>query len=144
MVCHSPTRSCVPASRGSAADNACLSAAVMNPPPGPANEIKMEMVEQQGQSRFVLLQNLGNEFAVHGLIVQQDLYCLGPRPVDFSFTYGFVTVTQVQAHESHKLPHIVLGSRLSQIWNRPAVSLLVWNLYPATDSEESQGNRDRS
>jgi hypothetical protein len=28
----------------------------------------MQVVEQQGQSRFVLLQNPGDEFAIHGLI----------------------------------------------------------------------------
>src|SRR5271154_4777831 len=126
MVCHKPARSCVPDSRGSVADNACcLSAAVMNPPPGPADEIKMQVVEQQGQRRVVLLQHLSDEFAIHGLIAQQDLYRFGPRPVDFFFTHGFVTITQVQAHEAHQFLYVVLSIRLSQIWNRHAVLLLV-------------------
>jgi hypothetical protein len=64
----------------------------MNPPSGPADEIKMQMVEEQGQSTFVLLQNLSNEFAIHGLIPQQDFYRFGPRPVDFFFTHRFVTI----------------------------------------------------
>jgi hypothetical protein len=63
-------------SRGSAVDEALLSAAVMNPSPGPADEIEMQMKEKEGQSRFVPIQNPGDEFAVHLFIAKQALYGL--------------------------------------------------------------------
>jgi hypothetical protein len=97
----------------------------MNPPSGPANEIKMQVIEQQSQSRFVLLENSSNEFAVHGPVVQQYLYRFGPGAVDFFFTHGFIAIAQVQADKSQELPHFVFGSGLSQIWNGHAVHLLV-------------------
>src|SRR3984885_2583659 len=117
MVCQRPGRSCVPTSRGSAADKVLLSAAVMNPPPGPADEIKMQMKEKQGQSRFVRIENPGDEFAVHLFVAKQDFYGFGPRPVDLVFADGFVAVAEGQTNESNELSEIVLGGGLSQIRN---------------------------
>src|SRR5580704_7693818 len=117
MVCQRSGRSCVPRSRGSAADKAPSSAAVMNPPPGPADEIKMQMKEKQGQSRFVRLQNPVNEFAVHRFVAKQDFYGSSPRPVNLVLADGFVAVAEVQTNESNELSVIVLGSGLSQIRN---------------------------
>src|SRR5580700_588168 len=117
MVCQRSGRSCVPRSRGSAADKAPSSAAVMNPPPGPADEIKMQMKEKQGQSRFVRLQNPVNEFAVHRFVAKQDFYGFSPRPVNLVLADGFVAVAEVQTNESNELSEIVLGSGLSQIRN---------------------------
>src|SRR5271156_3115240 len=101
MVCQRPGRSCVPASRGSAADKVFLSAAVMNPPPGPADEIKMQMKEKEGQSRFVRLENPRDEFTVHRFIAKQDFDGLSPRPVDLVLADSFVSVAEVQTNESN-------------------------------------------
>jgi hypothetical protein len=89
----------------------------MNPPPGPADEIKMQMKEKQGQSRFVRLQNPVDEFAVHRFVAKQDFYGFSPRPVYLFLADGFVAVAEVQTNESHQLSEIVLGSGLSQIRN---------------------------
>jgi hypothetical protein len=89
----------------------------MNPPPGPADEIKMQMKEKQGQSRFVRLQNPGDEFAVHLFVAKQDSYGFGPRPVDLFLADSFVAVAEVQTNESDELSEIVLGSGISQIRN---------------------------
>src|ERR1700720_2848621 len=113
MVCQRPGRSCVPTSRGSAADKVFLSATVMNPPPGPADEIKMQMKEKEGQSRFVRLQNPGDEFAVYLFVAKQDFYGFGPRPAELFLADGFVTVAQVETNESNELFEIVPGSGLS-------------------------------
>src|SRR5260370_37155098 len=113
-----PGRSCGPASRGSAADKVLLSAAVMNPPPGLADQIKVQMVKEESQGRLVLLQDLGNEFAIHRLVAKQDFDGFGPRPIDFFLAHSFVAIAEVQANESNKLSQIALGSGLSQIRNR--------------------------
>src|ERR1700723_956801 len=110
MVCQRPGRSCVPTSRGSAA--------VMDPPPGPADDIKMQLKEKEGQSRFVRLENPDDEFTVHRFVAKQDFDGLSPRPVDLFLAGGFVAVAEVQTNESNELSEIVLGSSLSQIWNR--------------------------
>jgi hypothetical protein len=89
----------------------------MNPPPGPADEIKMQMKEKEGQSRFVRFENPGDEFPVYRFIAKQDLYGFGPRPVDLFLADGFVTVAKVQTNESNELSEIALGSGLSQIRN---------------------------
>jgi hypothetical protein len=89
----------------------------MNPPPGPADEIKMQMKEKEGQSRFVRLQNPGDEFAVHLFVAKQDFCGFDPRPVDLFLADGFVAVAEVQTNESNELSEIVLGSGLSQIRN---------------------------
>src|SRR5271163_2765334 len=137
MVCQRAGRSCVPASRGSAADRVLLSAAVMNPPPGPADEIKMQMKEKQGQSRFVLLQDPGDEFAVHLFVAKQDFYGFGPRPVDLFLADSFVAVAEVQTNESNELSEIVLGGGLSQIRNghrsHPPSSDDAWNTISRGD-----------
>src|SRR5271170_2894180 len=117
MVCQRAGRSCVPASRGSAADKVLLSASVMNPPPGPADEIEMQMKEKEGQSRFVRLENPGDEFAVRRFVAKQDFYGFDPRPVDLFLADGFVAVAEVQTNESNELSEIVLGGGLSQIRN---------------------------
>src|SRR5260370_1229191 len=124
MVCQSPGRSCVPASRGSTADMMVLSAAVMNPPSGLADQIKVQMVEQESQRRLVLLQDLGNEFAIHRLVPKQDFDCFGPRPIDFFLPHSFVAIPEVQANESNELSEIVLGSGLSQIRNARSIRSL--------------------
>jgi hypothetical protein len=90
----------------------------MNPPPGLADEIKMQMKEKECQSRFVLLQDSGDEFAVHGFIAKQDFYGFDPRPVNLLLAHGFVAIAEVQANESNELSEIVLGSGLSQVRNR--------------------------
>jgi hypothetical protein len=90
----------------------------MNPPPGLADEIKMQMKEKEGQSRFFLLQDSGDEFAVHLFIAKQDFYGFDPRPVTLLLAHGFVPIAEVQANESNELSEIVLGSGLSQIRNR--------------------------
>jgi hypothetical protein len=77
----------------------------------------MQMKEKEGQSRFVRLQNPGDEFAVHLFIAKQDLYGFGPRPVDLFLADGFVAIAKVQTNESNELSEIVLGSGLSQIRN---------------------------
>src|SRR5258707_2707389 len=117
MVCQRPGRSCVPASRGSAADNVLLSAAVMNPPPGLADQIKVQMVEEESQGRFVLFQDLGNKFAIYRLVAKQDFDGFAPRPVDLLLAHGFVAIAEVQANESNELSKIVLCSGFSQIRN---------------------------
>src|SRR3984957_4846405 len=117
MVCQRSGRSCAPPSRGSAADKAPSSAAVMNPPPGPADEVKMQMKEKQGQSRFVRLQNPVDEFAGHLFVAKQAFDDSCPRPVDLFLADGFVAVPEVQTNESSELSEIVLGSGLSQIRN---------------------------
>jgi hypothetical protein len=89
----------------------------MNPPPGPADEIKMQMKEKEGQSRFVRLQNPGDEFVIHLFVAKQDFYRFDPRPVDLFLADGFVAVAEVQTNESNELSEIVLGSSLSQIRN---------------------------
>jgi hypothetical protein len=89
----------------------------MNPPSGPADEIKMQVKEKKGQSRFVRLENPGNEFAVHLFVAKQDFYGFGPRAVDLFLADGFAAVAEVQTNESNELGEIVLGSGLSQIGN---------------------------
>src|SRR5258708_33727363 len=89
MVCQRPGRSCVPASRGSAADNVLLSAAVMNPPPGLADQIKVQMVEEESQGRFVLFQDLGNKFAIYRLVAEQAFGGLAPPPAAVLLALGF-------------------------------------------------------
>src|SRR5258708_5399661 len=118
MACQRRGRSWVPASRGSAADKGLLSAAVMNPPPGLADEIKMQMEEKESQRRFIFLKDVVNEFAIHRFVAQQDSYDFGPRPVDFLLAHGFVAITEMQANESNELSKIVLGGGLLQIRNR--------------------------
>src|SRR5260370_37555164 len=100
MVCQSPGRSCVPASRGSTADMMVLSAAVMNPPSGLADQIKVQMVEEESQRRLVLLQDLGNEFAIHRLVPKQDVECFGPRAIEFLLANAFVAIAEGPAHGS--------------------------------------------
>src|ERR1700723_412115 len=102
MVCQRPGRSCIPTSRGSATDEVSLSAAVMDPPPGPADEIKMQMKEKEGQSRFVRLENAGDEFAVHLFVAKQDFYGFGPPPVDLVLADGFVAVAEGKTKETNK------------------------------------------
>src|SRR6202041_3891222 len=101
MVCQRPGRSCVPTSRGPAADEVSLSAAVMDPPPGPADEIKMQMKEKQGQSRFVRLENPGDEFAVHLFVAKQDFYGFGPRPGDLVLAERFGSVAGALSKDCH-------------------------------------------
>src|SRR6202522_4862424 len=102
MVCQRPGRSCVPTSRGSASDEVSLSAAVMDPPPGPADDIKMQMKEKEGQSRFVRLENPSDEFTVHRFVAKQDFDGLSPRPGDLFFAPGLVVVAEVQTNESNE------------------------------------------
>src|ERR1700685_239479 len=118
MVSQRPGRSCIPTSRGSATDEVSLSAAVMDPRPGHADEIKMQMKEKEGQSRFVRLENPGDEFTVHQFVAEPSFDGLSPRPVDLFLADGFVAVAEVQTNESNELSEIVLGSGLSQIRNR--------------------------
>src|ERR1700723_1843350 len=101
MVCQRPGRSCVPTSRGSAADKVLLSAAVMNPPPGPADEIKMQMKEKEGQSRFVRLENPRDEFAVHLFVAKQDFYGLGPPPGALLLAERFGSVAGALSKDCH-------------------------------------------
>jgi hypothetical protein len=89
----------------------------MNPPPGPADEIKMQMKEKEGESGFVRLENPVDEFAIHRCVAKQDFYGFSPRPVDLFLADGFVAVAEVQTNESHQLSEIVFGSGLSQIRN---------------------------
>jgi hypothetical protein len=89
----------------------------MNPPPGPADEIKMQMKEKESQSRFVRLENPGDEFAIHRCVAKKGFYGFSPRPVDLFLADGFVAVAKVQTNESNELSQIVLGNGLSQIRN---------------------------
>src|SRR5271170_5192039 len=118
MVCHSPGRSCVPDSRGSRAGAEDLSASVMDPPPRFADQIKMQMKEEQGESRFVLLQHLRNELTVCRLVAEQDLEGLGPRSVNLLPAGGLIAVAKVQTHKANQLLNIALCRRLAQVGNR--------------------------
>src|SRR5260370_40117628 len=100
MVCQSPGRSCVPASRGSTADMMVLSAAVMNPPSGLADQIKVPVVEQESQCRLVLLQDLGNEFAIHRLVPHQDFDCFMPPPNTFLLPHMCLSLPEAPANQS--------------------------------------------
>jgi len=89
----------------------------MDPPPGPADETKMQMKEKEGQSRFVRFENPGDEFAIHRCVAKKSFYGFSPRPVDLFLTDGFVAVAELQTNESNELSEIVLGSGLSQTRN---------------------------
>jgi hypothetical protein len=106
----------------------------MNPPPGPADEIEMQMKEKEGQSRFVLLQDPGDEFAVRLFVAKQDFYGFDPRPVDLFLADGFVAVAEVQTNESNELSEIVLGSGLSQIRNGHRSLPLIHREHFATET----------
>ncbi|MFZ1031541.1 MAG: hypothetical protein WAN72_06075, partial [Candidatus Acidiferrales bacterium] len=119
-----------------------LSAAVMNPPPGPADEIKMQMKEKERESRFVRLQNPGDEFAVHLFVAKQDFYGFSPRPVDFFLADGFVAVAEVETNKSNELSEIVLGSGLSQIRNGHGSLLLIQTEHCAVETSADTHARE--
>jgi hypothetical protein len=99
------------------------------------------MKEKEGQSRFVRLQNPGDEFAVHRFVAKQDFYGFDPRPVDLFLADGFVAVAEVQTNESNELSEIVLGCGFSQIRNGHGSLPLIQHFAAETTVDAHPGEK---
>src|SRR5260370_28433704 len=109
MVSHNPSRSCVPASRGSVfaveiARVFLLSASVTNPVSGLADQEKMQIEIQQRQRRLVSLRDARDEAL--RLVPQEDHESFNPGFVDFLAADLFIAEAEVQPDETDEFLHL--------------------------------------
>ena len=75
----------------------------------------MQMVEEQGESRFFFFEHAADEFSIHRLVAQEDFCRLGPRPVDLVSADGLITIAEMEPDKPNQLIEIVVGRGFSQV-----------------------------
>ena len=89
----------------------------MNPFPGVANEIKVQVEVEKRESGWILLHGVLDEVRIGILIIQKNFQGFDPRFVDLFPANTFIAVTEMQPHEPNELFRIPVFYRLPQIRN---------------------------